>query len=334
MQAKALKRFLEKSKPRRGAIICHRNADPDAIFAAYTFSKLLRRLCPHLKCDIVAVEGLSQISKILMKTAPVRWTDRLLLEEVDFIALVDTSTPDQLGELGVAVERSGKPLIVVDHHTLQAKTKELAKLTVIDEEAKAACEVVYNLCSQLGYRLGRMEALALFLGIAYETRHFRIANAETFRIVADLTARGFNAAEALALLSQPMSKSEKVARLKAANRLELHNIHGWLLAFSHVNSHEASAARGLIALGADVAFVAGEKKGEVRLSFRSTEEFHEKTGLHLGRDVASPLGEAISGVGGGHATAAGVNGKSDVSTTTSEALKILKMKIPKTQNGG
>ncbi len=334
MQVKALKKFLEKSELRYGALICHRNADPDAIFAAHVLAKLLERLRPHLRCDIVAVEGPSQISKILMETVPVKWTDRLRLEEVDFIALVDTSTLDQLGELGGAVERSGKPLVVVDHHSLQAKTRALSKIMVIDEEAKAACEIVYNLCSQLGYRLRGRAALALFLGIAYETRHFRIADAETFRIVADLAARGFDVTGALALLNQPMSRSERMARLKAATRLELHKIHSWILASSRVNSHEAAAARGLIALGADVAFVAGEKEGEVRLSFRSTEEFREKTGLHLGRDVATPLGVVIAGVGGGHATAAGVNGKGDASTAASEALKILKLKIPMTRPRG
>jgi len=334
LQAKALKRFLERSKPRRCGLICHRNADPDAIFAAYVLARLLRKLRPSLRCDIVALEGPDRISKLLMKTIPVNWTERLPLERMDFVALVDTSSLDQLGDLGEAVEKSGKPLVVVDHHCPQAKTVQSSKVRVIDEEAKAACEVVYEMCNQLGFQIGRREALALFLGIAHETKHFHIANAKTLRIVADLAAKRINVAEALASMAQPMSHSERVARLKAASRLELHKIHGWILALSHVNSHEASAARGLVALGADIAFVVGKKGGEIRLSFRSTEDFYKKTGVHLGRDVASPLGERVSGVGGGHATAAGFNGKGEVSSVASEALKILRLKISLAQPQG
>ncbi|MEM3736925.1 MAG: DHH family phosphoesterase [Candidatus Bathyarchaeia archaeon] len=330
MQVKALGRFIEKSKPRYGALICHRNSDPDAIFSAYVLSKLFKRLHSSLKCDIVAVDGPSQVSKLLMSVTPVKWVDKLRLDKVDFVTLVDTSTLDQLGEIGKEVERSGKTLIIVDHHTPKDKTLTLSKVRIIDKEAKSTCELVYELCTQLGYRLSRREALALFFGIAYETRHFHIANAKTFRIVADLAASGFDVTEALDLMTQPMSLSERVARLKAASRVELHNIHGWILAFSHVNSHEASAARGLITLGADVSVVVGEKEGEVRVSLRSTESFYKKTRLHLGRDVATPIGEAIAGIGGGHATAAGVNGRGDISTAKSEALKILRAKIPKT----
>jgi nanoRNase/pAp phosphatase (c-di-AMP/oligoRNAs hydrolase) len=55
-----------------------------------------------------------------------------------------------------------------------------------------------------------------------------------------------------------------------------------------------------------VAFVAGEVKERVRVNMRATEEFYEKTGTHLARDVAIPLGKMLGGVGGGHPTAAGL----------------------------
>jgi nanoRNase/pAp phosphatase (c-di-AMP/oligoRNAs hydrolase) len=55
-----------------------------------------------------------------------------------------------------------------------------------------------------------------------------------------------------------------------------------------------------------VAFVAGEVKEKIRVNMRATEDFYQKTGAHLARDVAIPLGKMLGGVGGGHPTAAGL----------------------------
>ncbi len=60
-------------------------------------------------------------------------------------------------------------------------------------------------------------------------------------------------------------------------------------------------------MGAHVAFVAGEVKDRIRVNMRATEDFYEKTGAHLARDVAIPLGKVFGGVGGGHPTAAGLS---------------------------
>jgi nanoRNase/pAp phosphatase (c-di-AMP/oligoRNAs hydrolase) len=86
----------------------------------------------------------------------------------------------------------------------------------------------------------------------------------------------------------------------------------WIIALSHVSAYQASAARALIDLGAHLAAVAGQKNGKIEMSLRCTREFNQITGIHLGKDIAKPLGEYLSGMGGGHATAAGVNGEGHV----------------------
>jgi len=54
------------------------------------------------------------------------------------------------------------------------------------------------------------------------------------------------------------------------------------------------------------------------VSFRATREFVSETGMHLGTDIANPLGARMNGMGGGHATAAGAN----VTGNVNDALKI------------
>ena len=83
----------------------------------------------------------------------------------------------------------------------------------------------------------------------------------------------------------------------------------------------------MIELGAHVAVVAGEKNGNIEISLRSSLEFYKQTDLHLGRDIAKPLGEFLHGMGGGHATAAGVNGQGDIETGLKRCYWLLKQKL-------
>jgi nanoRNase/pAp phosphatase (c-di-AMP/oligoRNAs hydrolase) len=171
------------------------------------------------------------------------------------------------------------------------------------------------------------EAKALFLGIAFDTRHFILANSTTFKNIAELVTAGVNAQETMPLLSMPMDFSERVARLKASRRTRLFKVKEWIIAISHVSAYQASAARALIELGADVAAVAGQKNQSLEISLRASREFHSKTGVHLGKDVANPLGEYLHGMGGGHSTAAGVNGTGDIETGLKRCFLILKQKL-------
>jgi nanoRNase/pAp phosphatase (c-di-AMP/oligoRNAs hydrolase) len=73
-----------------------------------------------------------------------------------------------------------------------------------------------------------------------------------------------------------------------------------------------------------LAIVAGKRNDELTLSFRSTRDFVEGTGMHLGSDLARPLGSRMDGMGGGHATAAGANVKGEVNQALNTALSIVR----------
>src|SRR3972149_6738160 len=183
-----------------------------------------------------------------------------------------------------------------------------ATLSITNEEAASTCEIVYNLYRQLDLKPDLNEAKALFLGITFDTRHFVLANSSTFKTLSELGDIGVNAQETLSALALPMDFSERVARMKACRRAKLLKIGNWIIALSYVSAYQASAARALVDLGAHMAGVAGQKKEKIEISLRCTREFSQQTGIHLGRDIAKPLGEYLKGMGGGHATAAGVNG--------------------------
>jgi phosphoesterase RecJ-like protein len=327
MQIHKITELIDARKAKLAVLLCHLNADPDAVCAALAFSQLLQRLKPELNIEVAAAQGPSRLSKSLLGHLPGKLTAEPHIEDADIIALLDTNTVHQLGEWGDRVKNSKAALIVIDHHASHPETESLAALSVADEKASSACEIVYRLFKEAEVDLTPAEAQALFLGIAFDTRHFVIANSLTFKVLADLVEAGVKAEETLSLLSLPMAPSERIARLKASRRLRLVKINEWLVAFSSVSAFQASAARALVSIGAHVAVVAGEKGERLQVSLRATRDFHEETGVHLGRDIARPLGEFLHGMGGGHAVSAGVNGVGDIEACLKRCLKLLKDRL-------
>jgi len=327
VQINQITRLLDERNTKLVLLLCHINADPDAVCAAFAFSRLIQRLRPSLMVEIAAAQGLSRLSKFMLRSIPAKLTAEPQIENAEAIVLLDTNTIQQLGDWSERVKASKAALVVIDHHASHPETERLATLSIADENASSTCEIVYRLFKEAQTKPTQEEAKALFLGIAFDTRHFVLASSATFKAVADLIDVGVKPEETLSLLSLPMDPSERIARLKASKRTKLLKINNWLIAFSHVSAYQASAARALIALGAHVAVVAGQQNEKIQLSMRSSRDFFEKTRVHLGRDVAKPLGEYLHGMGGGHSVSAGVNGVGDVEVSLKRCLIILKEKL-------
>jgi nanoRNase/pAp phosphatase (c-di-AMP/oligoRNAs hydrolase) len=327
MQIHEITSLIDENDVELAVLLCHHNADPDAVCAAFALSRLLGRLRPGLRVEIAAAQGLSRLSKSLLDSLPMKLTTQPRIEEAGLIVLLDTNTIQQLDDWGERVKASNAPLVVVDHHASHPETERLATLCVADEEASSTCEIIYRFFKEAGIKPTDVEAKALFLGIAFDTRHFILAKSTTLKTVADLIDAGVNAEETLPILSLPIDPSERIARLKACQRAKLMKINGWLIALSHVSAYQASAARALIALGAHVAAVAGQRGDSVQVSLRSSRDFHKTTGIHLGQDIAKPLGEYLHGMGGGHSTSAGANGVGDVEASLKRCARLLKQRL-------
>jgi len=321
-------RIIDEANAKNLLILCHHNADPDAVCSAYALSSLMKKIRPSVNVNIGAAQGISRLSKhIIRKLSMISIDDHPQVEKAEIIFLLDTNTISQLNDLAEKVKQSKAPIVVIDHHAIHPETEKLARICISDEAASSTCEIVYQLYRAAGIEITEDEAKALFLGIAFDTRHFVLASSSTIKILAELVDVGINAQELLPLLSLPMDFSEKVARLKACRRSKMFRINDWIVVVSHVSAYQASAARALIDLGADVAAVAGQRNDNLEVSIRCTRDFHEKTGIHLGRDIAKPLGEFLQGMGGGHATAAGVNGIGEIEVGLKRFLKLLKEKL-------
>ena len=266
----------------------------------------MAKLVPGTESRIVCPEGVSASTKQLIENLGIPLPDDKTHPNLDLAVLVDTNTLDQLGKTGEKLLLEKTSIVVVDHHHPHPDTAKVASLMIVDESAAAAAEVVHTLYSASRAQLEKIEASALLAALFVETKHFLLATRSTFEVAAELVGEGAEPRHLSEILSVPMSRSERIARLKAAGRSQVLSFGPWIVATSELGSYQSSAARALLGLGAHVAFVAGEAKDKVRVNMRTTENFFNKTGLHLARDLCIPVGKKLGGVGGGHATAAGL----------------------------
>lgn len=322
MEPEMLRNLLMK----RVMIFCHHSADPDAVCSAYAVKSLADAL-GSVEASIILTGGASRISKQVIKALGIQTVEEASIHEAEVLIVLDTSSLLQLEEWGEKIASSGKPTVIIDHHTPRPETVRLASISIIDESSTSTCEIVYWIYKGLGMTPSIKVARALLTGIAYDSKHFLIGNSRTFKAVSELLEIDDALPDITALLASEMNRSERIARIKAAKRMELHKVGGWIIATSQVGSFQASASRALLELGADIAMVAGGKRGGMKMSLRSTKRFNKETTIHLGRDVAIPLGEEFGGVGGGHPTSAGVKSKGEAQEILKRALELISTRI-------
>lgn len=327
MSFKEIVQIIEEQRASFVLLLCHRSADADAICSAYGLQGLLKRFVPNVVVEIGCPQGINKPSKTLLEYMPINVNLKPNIESAEVIALLDMNTIEQLDEVVDTLKKSPAPKIIIDHHAPSPETMAICKLCIIDDKAAANCELIYRLFEEAGVMPNLNEAKALFVGIAFDTRHFALANSPTFEIIARLVSVGIDAQQTLAQFALPIDPSERVAKLKACKRAKIMKLDGWIVALSHVSAFQAPAAKALVDLGAHMSAVAGKKNGKVEISLRSIRQFNEQTGVHLGVDIAAPLGEYLGGVGGGHAMAAGVSGKGEIKDALKKCLALLEAKI-------
>jgi nanoRNase/pAp phosphatase (c-di-AMP/oligoRNAs hydrolase) len=329
MSLKKLIQILKDQQASFVLLLCHRSADADAICSAYGLQGLLKRFLPDVVVEIGCPQGINKPSKTLLENLPITVNLKPNIESAEAIVLLDMNTVEQLDEVAEVIRKSSAPKIIIDHHAPSQETLQICKLCIIDDKAAANCELIYRLYEEAEVEPNLNEATALFVGIAFDTRHFALANSPTFSIIANLVAVGIDAQKTLTQFAIPIDPSERVAKLKACKRAKIVKVQGWIIALSHVSAFQAPAAKALVDLGAHMSAVAGKKSGKLEISLRSVRQFNEGAGIHLGTDIATPLGEYLQGVGGGHAMAAGVSGKGEIQDALKKCLALVEEKIAK-----
>jgi nanoRNase/pAp phosphatase (c-di-AMP/oligoRNAs hydrolase) len=287
-------------------LLSHLNADPDAIGSSIAVYEYLRS--KKLEPRIAAAGSINALARNLIKKLKYKIEINPALGDVDTLVIRGTSSFSQLAPVDVK-NFSGR-LFVIDHHNPDLEMKGKCEKGIFRETVTSTSELVFELLKEEGFDFSKNVSLALITGIVTDTAHLQFARSDTLRIVAELLeASKMTFPDVLNLISIPTEPSRKIAHLKSASRVEMQKIDEWIIALSYVSSFEASAARALVKIGADVAFVCSNEKGDARVSVRANNNFVKKTKINFAKEYAPELTKALDGSGGGHAAAISVNGE-------------------------
>lgn len=289
----------ELLKGKKKLIAVHGNADTDAVGTAYALS-----LC-FPPADIYAPNGIDRVCRIFMENLGIEVLEEYNPENYDLVVVVDTSSPEQLLP---GIEKVPEGSVVIDHHKHTGKWTGVHILC--DPTIVSCAQVALSVIREGGAELSKEAGLALLGGMLTDGGRFNYSDSRMLRDFAWIMENvGAEMDEAMSLLNEEPSTSERVSVLKCVARSKFERIGDMMVAVSIASMYESSCCRALLNSGADVSFVASQRDDTFRISSRATQKIIRE-GIDLG-DVMGRLGKETGCDGGGHSGAAGASGKGD-----------------------
>ncbi|MGH7681296.1 MAG: DHH family phosphoesterase [Candidatus Eiseniibacteriota bacterium] len=243
------------------------------------------------------------------------------------VFVLDCSGLDRVGPTAARLIGPGAHVANVDHH---AATDHFGDPSLVNVEASATAELIYEILESYGAPIGAETAECLYVGIASDTGAFRYQNTtpRVLRLAARLVERGAKpSATADALYGKKSEGSLRILGLALASLEKRGGGQVGALTITHEMFEKARAtpedADGIVQFakslnGARVGVLIQEiAPGEVRLSFRSD-------GTLDVNEIAGRFG------GGGHRNAAGARVRGDLGSVRGAVLDALDRAV----NGG
>jgi nanoRNase/pAp phosphatase (c-di-AMP/oligoRNAs hydrolase) len=319
-------------------ILSHENADVDACSSVMGLNYLLLNCCNMNPSVLIPyVPELNNLADNLMNK--INLDESLMIQkEISnnltnvLVIMVDNNNLSRLDIIG-SLQDIISSIVIIDHHKksdnlhqnlADGSIFQKVKLSYIDSTFSSCAEIItliwkiiqdyYQMDGHVKKTEAKIDrfqetiAQILLSGIMTDSANLRYSNNGVLPILQFLISKGADLQKNRDLLLRPIDRQERIARIKGAIRTDdLILIKDWIVLYTTVNSFEASVCKSLIDLGADIAFCLSNKKGDYRLIVRTSENFSRNSPLNFASFMDS-LGNEVSGEGGGHKGAAGMQG--------------------------
>ncbi len=310
-------------RAQRILIISHIRPDGDAVGSLLGLGLILEGLGKEI--NLVLEDGVPQVFHHLTGSEKVI---KQVSGVYDLVIVVDCSDIDRIGEV---LDDYGEPDINIDHHPTNT---QFAALNLVEDQAVATAEIIYDLVQALDYELSLPAAEALLTGLLTDSLGFRTSNSSprTLRIAADLQERGADLPE---LYQRAMlEKSFEAIRYwgKGLGRVQFEDGLVWTsltledrLETNYPGRDDADLVNVLTRIrDVSISLVFVEQKdGRIKVSWRSKPEFDVSL-------IATGFG------GGGHKPAAGAEIEGSLEQVQADVLEATRklLFLPGTEAAG
>lgn len=318
------------STPQKIVITMHRDPDADALGSSLGWAQYLKKK-GHEVSVISPTDYAANLrwmpcadTVLVFEGSSAQPRDcRALIQEATLICCLDFSAISRLKELGRWVAESVATKLLVDHHI---EPESFADIMVWDTQAAATAQLIYEIIRQLDGTdiLDIPIAECLYAGLMTDTGSFRHGSTtpEVHLAVADLMRTGLeiNKVHRMIFDNSPLLRLKLLGHV-LSNRLHVlpeYRTSYMVLTAAELEKYKSSIGDtdGIVNYGLQVEDVVMtalfiERKGEVKISFRSFGEFSV-------RDLASAHFN-----GGGHRNASGGRTNLTLDDTVDQFLKFL-----------
>jgi len=194
MQKEVIRQFHQViAKYGKFVLATHLNADGDAVGSEVTMCRFLKSKGKDVR--LFTREPIQESYRFFCGDCVPEVFDPAhhdsLIEECEALILIDNSTPVRFAVMKDALLRSKAFKICIDHHP---EKNPLWDFNIIDENACATAELVYELLIGMNEQITLEMAQALYVAIITDTGNFRFSktNARTHEITAELVRIGIN----------------------------------------------------------------------------------------------------------------------------------------------
>lgn len=313
-------------------LFVHRQADPDALCAAAGLSDIIAETFADHSFEffIVVPQSVSSLGQVVSSQLGIKYVTEAndtLIHNADLIVIVDTGNPNLLEPYSEQIKRSMARKVLIDHHSASELpgTWDWIDMSFVRPESTSTCEII-----ALGFQdchISENTAQTLLTGLMFDSQHLGIATKQTLESALILVTAGAEIEVARRALRSKPNRSEILARIKSAQRLQYFESGRYVFIKSEVSSFQASVARMLLEVGGDVGVAYGQSNDEARVSVRSTQSFYRDSGISLS-DVVRNVCDELGLTGGGHPTAASISGRGSPAQVANKLLEEIKARLP------
>jgi phosphoesterase RecJ-like protein len=152
-------------------------------------------------------------------------------DECDLVIIVDTNSYIQLPIFDEWLKQNDKTVLVIDHHITG---DGIGDVEVIDTEAAAAGEIVFDLIKYAGWPITEKIAEAIFVALATDSGWFKFGNADEriFLTAAEIIKAGASPSAIYSRLYQNVSVARMQLIIRMLNNMEL--LDNDQIAFQHI----------------------------------------------------------------------------------------------------